>query len=46
MLHKSAMEGKEETSQDAKKTLKTVDAGFIQPIKVKRKENVEKVIYI
>jgi len=36
MLHKSAKEMKEKTSQDAKKILKTIDARFTQPIKIKR----------
>lgn len=36
MLRKSATEGKEKTSQGAKKILKTTDAGFTYPIKVKR----------
>lgn len=37
MLHKSAKEVKEKkTSQDAKEILKTIDAGFTQPIKIKR----------
>lgn len=36
MLDKSAKEAKEKTSQDAKKILKTIDAGFTQSIKIKR----------